>query len=269
MDISDRFDGSSHNGTDSTPRTSRANGTDTPRDLNSRIKILELYTLHVLPRNEEWDYAKEFISMSEILDEERREIFLHTLQSLQDQKQEDQDQEHRILQEQEEILARERLEEAESRIAEESLREQEQQRTQPRGKIHHIRTNSEKDYGIDDLSPKAKRSQDLDSSRSSKQVNSNLSHASGRRPASKRPPPTRGVYHRGIAIVSTIQKLVMEMTGTMSKSPVFLLRMVIFLLALIITFSKRDVRERLGRIAGVGWDKLKRTMGMGVKVSYI
>ena len=34
-------------------------GTDTPRDLEKRIKLLELYTLHVLPRNEEWDYARE------------------------------------------------------------------------------------------------------------------------------------------------------------------------------------------------------------------
>ncbi|CAK7219675.1 hypothetical protein SCUCBS95973_003898 [Sporothrix curviconia] len=63
----------------------RTPGTDTPRDLNSRVKILELYTLHVLRRNDEWDYAREFITASPILDEERREAFLLALQSLQDE----------------------------------------------------------------------------------------------------------------------------------------------------------------------------------------
>lgn len=50
-----------------------ASGADTPRDLNARVKILELYTLHVLLRNNEWDYAREFISVSAVLDEERRD----------------------------------------------------------------------------------------------------------------------------------------------------------------------------------------------------
>ena len=65
-------------------------GTDTPRDLEKRIKLLELYTLHVLPRNEEWDYAREFITMSEMLDEERKEAFLLALHSLKEEKEDTQ-----------------------------------------------------------------------------------------------------------------------------------------------------------------------------------
>jgi hypothetical protein len=48
-----------------------------------------------------------------------------------------------------------------------------------------------------------------------------------------------------------------------------LMRMVIFLAALIVAFSRRDVRDRVGRLTGTGWDKIKGTVGMGVKVSYI
>ena len=56
--------------------------TDTPRFLDSYVKVLEIYTLHVLPRISEWKYAKDFINMSEVLDEDRRECFLQTLQEL-------------------------------------------------------------------------------------------------------------------------------------------------------------------------------------------
>ena len=65
--------------------TGHDNGAGTPRDLKSRLKILEIYTLHVLPRNEEWNYARAVINMSETLDEERKEAFLQTLQVLRDQ----------------------------------------------------------------------------------------------------------------------------------------------------------------------------------------
>src|SRR2546423_1438687 len=62
----------------------RVSGADTPKELSSRLKILELFTLHVLPRNEEWDYARSFINNSDILDDERREAFLQTLLELQE-----------------------------------------------------------------------------------------------------------------------------------------------------------------------------------------
>ncbi|CAK7208878.1 hypothetical protein SEUCBS140593_000304 [Sporothrix eucalyptigena] len=85
----------------------RTPGTDTPRDLNSRVKILELYTLHVLRRNDEWDYAREFITASPILDEERREAFLLALQSLQDEQHEAEKRETEEKRRQEELVQQE------------------------------------------------------------------------------------------------------------------------------------------------------------------
>ena len=73
-------------------------GTDTPRDLNTRIKLLELYTLHILPRNDEWDYAREFINMSEVLDDERKEAFLLALQSLKEEKEDSEKREEKLRQ---------------------------------------------------------------------------------------------------------------------------------------------------------------------------
>src|ERR1700761_3234156 len=56
--------GDTSNGHGSQPRATGLNGTNTPKDLTSRIKVLEIFTLHVLPRNTEWDYAKSFIQNS-------------------------------------------------------------------------------------------------------------------------------------------------------------------------------------------------------------
>ena len=45
--------------------------------------------------------------------------------------------------------------------------------------------------------------------------------------------------------------------------------MFLFLLALLFALGRRDVRDRVRRIANDSWDSLRRTVGMGVKVSYI
>ena len=103
--------GDQHADSPSQHRPTRPNvGTDSPRDLNARIKILELYTLHVLPRNEEWDYAREFIGISQILDDENRDAFFHTLQSLQDEVTESARREADMRRQQDEQLEREKQE---------------------------------------------------------------------------------------------------------------------------------------------------------------
>ena len=55
----------------------------------------------------------------------------------------------------------------------------------------------------------------------------------------------------------------------MTKNPTVLFRMMVFVLALIVAFSRREIRERARRVVGSGWEKIRGTVGMGVKVSYI
>ncbi|KAL8689324.1 MAG: hypothetical protein Q9224_004665, partial [Gallowayella concinna] len=72
--------------------------TNTPRELASRLKILELYILHVLPVNDEWEYAKDLIRMSDTLDEDRKELFHQTLEQLEAEKEQgEHDQEEQAL----------------------------------------------------------------------------------------------------------------------------------------------------------------------------
>ncbi|TVY60759.1 hypothetical protein LSUE1_G008323 [Lachnellula suecica] len=248
----------------STPNTHRARspqkstGTDTPRDLNARVKILELYTLHVLLRNNEWDYAREFISISSVLDEERREAFLQALQSLQDEARESEKREREEKRWQEEQLesARRKREESEARERE---REQEQRK----------QDGSEVDYGVEESRPSTARANSITSNtpKAKPKVKPAAQPARTARPpapAPKRVPPT--LISRASNIISNLRKLLTEdVFGSFKTRPLFLLQMLAFIIGIVVVFGRRDVKERVRRM----WDKVRRTAGMGVKVSYI
>ncbi|MCJ1400945.1 hypothetical protein MMC11_004156 [Xylographa trunciseda] len=270
LDLSDRSKGSNEQSIEFSSPSFHNGGTDTPRDLNSRIKILEIYTLHVLPRNEEWQYAKDFIAMSEILDDERREAFLQTLQSLEEQKGMDEHQEMETLRQQEESRMRERHE---RETGEEEKRRLEAERAKQEAEARqHKRSDSEKDYGIDNPTStkpaqKPPGPSNLKSTKPS-QPNNRLSPSS-RAHAPARKPGSRSTYKRIIALMTALQHMVLEMAQSISRNPTVLLRTIFFIIALLVALGRRDIRDRIGKITGLGWDKMKGTVGMGVKVSYL
>jgi len=246
------FDVSSHMSSPSYQRRqsqrSVQNGTDTPRDLNTRIKLLELYTLHILPRNEEWDYAREFITMSEVLDDERKEAFLLALHSLKEEKEDAEAREEKLRQQQQEQME-ERRKETEARRLEQSRAEderrkrEEENRRQPRGSDERIRPQHS-------IIP-------TPTSRTSRQP--------GKRPST--PPP--GFYSRAATMFASLQTIIADAAHQMTANPMALFRTFLFLLAFTLAVGRRDLRERIMRIVRTAWEKVRRTVGMGVKVSYI
>ena len=245
--------------------TSRSGGTDTPRDLNARVKIIELFTLHVLPRTGEWDCARSFIRTSEILDEEIREEFLQTLQTLEDEDSKGQDRFEDALPLPDELTAQEPLPFEETRS--DSM---ETVRQQPFAALD--RSNSEQDYGVDapEASPNAPREQSAPPKAPPKPAKAAQSKHSRPSPTKSTGTPTNtSIFKRSAAVLSALQQLIKNMAQQMSQNRMSLLRFLLFLVGLIVAFSRRDVRGRLGRLTGAGWDKVKRTVGMGVKVSYI
>ncbi len=216
------------------------NGTITPRDLTSRIKILELYSLHILPCNGEWAYAKEFINMSEVLPKEKRDAFLEALQSLEANDME-------------------------------ALRKLEVEKSKELEKLQHLEVEKSKDRNHEEQPPVSINSRKPShlprrTAKAGKELQPNIRS----RPAtsSKRPNNT-GIYNRGVIIINALQILLSNLTHSLSKNSMWVLRFVLFLVALIVALSRRDVKERVGRIVGFGWEKLRKTVGMGVKVSYI
>lgn len=231
---------------------SNHNGTDTPRDLEKRIKLLELYTLHILPRNDEWDYAREFITMSEVLDDERKEAFLLALHSLKEEKEDAEAREEKLRQQQQEQMEQRRREtEArrleQSRAEDERRKREEENRRQPRGSDERFRKP---------LPQQPVPSQP--SSRTSRQSPAKKSNA---------PPP--GFYNRASTMFAAVQALISNTAHQMTANPMAMFRTFLFLLAFALALGRRDLRDRIMRILRNAWDKVRRTVGMGVKVSYI
>ncbi|MCJ1478185.1 hypothetical protein MMC13_006861 [Lambiella insularis] len=264
LDLSDRSGLPSEHIYGIAPHSARTYMTDTPCDLDSRIKILELYTLHVLPRNEEWQYAKDFIAVNEILDEERKEAFLQFLQSLEEQKSLDEHQESELVQQREE---RERKRsQTQIRAKAETRLGIAKAKPEMHNKGHKI-SYSEQDYGVDDPPPIStlKRSPGPNNLKPARPLPSGnrLSPSSRAHAPSKKPNP------RKPSMRAVLQQLVLSMTHSVSKNPTIILRTVFFIIALIAAVGRREVRDRVGRLTGLGLDKIKDTIGMGVKVSYL
>lgn len=265
LDLMDRFKSLNDSHALGGGQVSRGGGANTPRDLSARVRIIELYALHVLPRTDEWTYARDFIIRSEVLDEETREEFLQTLQSLEEDDSKGQDQFEDVLPQENELTEQEPLPAGETRLDSMKTVRQKPSAT-------HHRSDSEQDYGIDrpPAPLDAPKVQPAPTKTTSKPANAVPSKHS-------RSPPTKStgrttntsIFKRSAAVLSALQQLIKNMTEQVSRNPMSLLRLVLFLMGLIAAFSRRDVKDKLGRVTGVGWDKVKRTVGMGVKVSYI
>ncbi|OOF98390.1 hypothetical protein ASPCADRAFT_404131 [Aspergillus carbonarius ITEM 5010] len=249
----------------STPRRTNG-GTDTPKDLAARVRIIELFTLHVLPANEEWEYAQEFINLSEVLDEERKDVFLQTLEGLKEEKQQG---ELRAA-----ALQREKDAELERQAREAERRRAEEAEAAERSQKGHGRSGSEVDYGIEKTYPNG--SIKGKGKNAEKQPGSKPGTSAGRTafspPGSKNikkaeKPESRAKQSR--ALVNAVRNILLYIRKSIAGNPLSFARTLLFMLGIIAALSRQDVRERVRRIAGSGWQKVKGTVGMGVKVSYI
>lgn len=268
------------------PRSqSRArSGADTPRDLNARVKILELYTLHVLIRNNEWEYAREFISASSVLDEERREAFLQALQSLQEDQLEAERRERDERTRQEEQLRRD-VEEARRLRAENEGRER--RRLEEERARRREGGGSEVDYGIDagggggggsssvggssagKGAARRARAQTGGSSRSSRAARQSAAAGGGTSPNKSKAVAPASLGARAAVVFGNVRAMIERMSVTLHTNPMLLMRLLAFIIGLVVMFGKKNMRERIARILGTSWNKVKATAGMGVKVSYI
>ncbi|PGH15449.1 hypothetical protein AJ79_02426 [Helicocarpus griseus UAMH5409] len=254
-------------------RASNANGTDTPKDLSARVRILELFTLHVLPRNEEWDYAREFINLSEVLDDERKDAFLQTLENLREEKEQGALRAAELQREKEaELELQQRQQEEQRRVAAEQKVAAEKAHTAKVMDGHHQRTSSEVDYGIEkgnpnvgsssknrNLKPATKVGRASAASRSSAESSKQVKKTEKQKP----------VVRQMRMFANLLVALVRNMGRSMSANPLSFLRTLLVVFGALMALSRAGVRDRLRRFTDSGWQKIRGTVGMGVKVSYI
>jgi hypothetical protein len=228
------------------------------------VRIIELFVLHVLPRNEEWEYAHEFINMSEVLDEERKELCLQTLEGLKEEKERG---ELRAAE-----LQRQKDTELERQRDDERRRTEEAAAATPPRANGHKRNTSEVDYGIEKGSPRStSKAKGSGSKSSDKSPNAKpttrtaLSSSSKNSKKQVKPAPPA----KSQAVANTLRNLLKHIIQTVSGNPLSIVRTLLFVLGILMAMSRQDVRERVRRITGSAWQKVKGTVGMGVKVSYI
>ena len=274
MDLSTHVSESFANG-----NRSHMNGTSTPKDLTSRIKIIELFTLHVLANNGEWEYARSFISNSDILDEERREAFMQTLAELQEAR------------EQEEALEDDVTDEYSDHDSEPTNGETHNQGQTNGTHRGHQRTSSEVDYGIEKEHPNGNQGHApaptssttepkpaMTSLPPQPEPNDYVSRQTQLSPPSQTPRKStrrskaqaqNTVMAQARHLFTALTNLARNLVGTMTGNPTALFRFFLFILAFFITFSRKAVRDRARQIVGKSWEKVRGTVGMGTKVSYI
>ncbi|KXG52725.1 uncharacterized protein PGRI_079810 [Penicillium griseofulvum] len=261
LDLTDRLQDASDDYEQRPMRTTT--GADTPKDLTARVKIIELFTLHVLPRNDEWEYSTEFINLSEVLDEERKDLFLQTLEGLREEKERGEMRAVELQRAKDEELERQR--EDERREAEEAAAAA--ARLQSNG---HKRSPSEVDYGIEKNrshgSPKGKGARQSTDKLSNGKPRTSLS--SGSKSVKKQ--DKAGPRGRSTQTVATgLRNLFRHIIRTVSGNPMSIVRTLLFVIGILMAMSRQGVRDRIRRVTDGAWQKVKATAGMGVKVSYI
>lgn len=240
----------------------------------------------MLIRNNEWEYAREFISASSVLDEERREAFLQALQSLQENQLEAERRERDERLRQEEQLRRD-VEEARRLRAENEGRER---RRLEEERARRREGGSEVDYGIDAAggggggggssvggssagkgASRRNRAQTGGSSRSARAARQSAAAGGGggTSPNKSKAVAPASLGARAAVVFANVRAMIERMSVTLHTNPMLLMRLLAFIIGLVVMFGKKNMRERVARVLGTSWNKVKATAGMGTKVSYI
>lgn len=217
--------------------------------------------------------------MSDMLDDERRDAFLQSLQELKEVRVYEMQEEESILQQQKDAQLLEQLEDKNKTDAE--MTASHMHASGRNGSIHR-RTSSEVDYGIEQKQP---NSSSTSGPKLSKAPSTSGSAPTPSAARTQFPPPVEGSRDRKVRrspqkqspalfqqvgnLFRVLQKLAYNMVTSAGADSKLLLKMLLSLLAIIMALSRRDIRARAKRILNDGWGKIRNTVGMGVKVSYI
>ena len=246
------------------------NVTSTPQSLYTRVKIIELYALHVLPRNEEWQYARDFISMSDILDEERKEAFLQALQALEAEQNTDNREDISIDDQGGKYAQGHQKADGQGFICKNPKQRSQDYEHQTNTQVQiadakdHVLKNKSTTKAVLKCGTEAARTYTPSSHSNHARVS-----ASARPSSTVKKSPAIGVYARGLALMAALQRSAMNMAQAVPTKPMALLKTILFLVGIVLAFGRRDLRDKISGASGIGWNKIRETVGMGVKVSYI
>lgn len=195
--------------------------------------------------------------MSDVLDEEGRKSFVEALQSLEAENSKDLEQLRR--------LEAERIKELET------LQRLEAEKSSDLAALRSLEVEKAKDKTHDATPETLSNNKSVSNPprRTAKAAKDLHPNVLSRPIGSSNRPKKLGIYNSATSVINNLQNLLLNLAKSFSKSPIVLLRFLFFLAALVLALSRQDMRERVARILGSSWNKLRGTVGMGVKVSYI
>lgn len=195
--------------------------------------------------------------MSDVLDEEGRKSFVEALQSLEAENSKDLEQLRR--------LEAERIKELET------LQRLEAEKSSDLAALRSLEVEKAKDKTHDATPETLSNNKSVSNPprRTAKAAKDLHPNVLSRPIGSSNRPKKLGIYNSATSVINSLQNLLLNLAKSFSKSPIVLLRFLFFLAALVLALSRQDMRERVARILGSSWNKLRGTVGMGVKVSYI
>ncbi|RPA83329.1 hypothetical protein BJ508DRAFT_360546 [Ascobolus immersus RN42] len=231
------------------PSHSHDSSEDSQQRLINRSNLVELYVLHVLPLNSEWDYAREFTRFNHDLSDEQKQALLQSLDDLETQKKSEA-----------EAAKAETAKQLAQLEADRLLNQQ--LNPPPRAITPPLRSP---------LPPSPLSQQPVISANTPSPIPTPTpSNAAPpqHRAITKRPRQTyaQNVFGRVQGLLGGIVRV---LQGLHQRNRASLARTVLILVALVWMGSKREVRDRTRRMLGVVGRKVATTVGMGVKVSYI
>ncbi|KAF8470197.1 hypothetical protein BDZ91DRAFT_720127 [Kalaharituber pfeilii] len=231
-----------------------------PKAIAQRVKLMELYILHVLPKVDQWTYAREFTQGSNDLDDDQKEQFLATLDALQKEKEDAEEHARRIEAEVEAArLAESWHRDKSPSVAGSSTSTHSRRKTSPDSSRHRPKSRGSIPGGRLDV-PGQRRPRQV-SIESTTGATSSKEDAKG----------TVQARHQASSLFGHTQALFNKIQAAMfnPQGNSLLLRTVIMLCAVVYATSKKKVRERIKKLLMVAWLKTSRTVGMGMKVTYI
>ncbi|ODQ53619.1 hypothetical protein SAICODRAFT_24849 [Saitoella complicata NRRL Y-17804] len=200
-------------------------------------KLLELYTLHLLPKLGEWEYAKEFVEGNTVLVDAEKDMWTSTLESLQEGE-------------------RERAEAAEREAREEAEEAAE----------------ASKATKSSSSSPSSK-SRKKSTSRKPVVAEMNGSTTPTKDPSSNAEDPIAPPYAASAAALpssSSLSRFTKFSSFLFSVTSKYrsILRLLFMVIAIVEVVRRERVRERVKRGWGVVWEKVWQTVGMASKLTY-
>lgn len=238
------------------------------RIFRSRIKLLELYVLNVLPENGEWNYAQDFIVNNDFLDQEKRDSLLRELKLVEETKK---NQAKVGIQRGHYVSAEEDLE------ARTVVPQVGQQTSAANVGVSKPVDNppSQNEAGVNpDTGQRVSEQGTAQSSLARHTSKIRGAQTISEQPAqprrsSRKTPPSSERYRPAIGVLNSWRRLSLMLTELMRSYPSIILRTIFFILALVFALGKTELRSQVRRITHAGWHKIGDTLRMGFSTSYL